>query len=147
MELPVTIADWAATEARFKQHFKEVPAEQWDDSMVPFHEFVAMTPGGTRGQDGLHLRPRAKERKLRRLRVSIGDRSSRRGAAAILVAAAAAGRGSKLRRPSQDMVATMLEDEIELRSTALRAEYEAKMAESQGRATRRSRPETGRRAC
>jgi pyruvate-ferredoxin/flavodoxin oxidoreductase len=28
MELPLTIADWAATEARFRKHFREVPADE-----------------------------------------------------------------------------------------------------------------------
>jgi pyruvate-ferredoxin/flavodoxin oxidoreductase len=42
MELPLTIADWAATEARFKKHFKEVKPEKWNEDMVPFHEFVAL---------------------------------------------------------------------------------------------------------
>lgn len=42
MELPVTIADWAATEGRFKKQFRTVPKDQWTDDMVVFHEFVAM---------------------------------------------------------------------------------------------------------
>jgi pyruvate-ferredoxin/flavodoxin oxidoreductase len=43
MGLPVTTADWAATEGRFKKHFKKIPREDWDDDQVLFHEFVAMS--------------------------------------------------------------------------------------------------------
>ncbi len=42
VELPVTIADWAATETRFKKHFKPMPESDWNEDMVPFHEFVAL---------------------------------------------------------------------------------------------------------
>ena len=40
LELPLTTADWAATEARFKKHFKKVSRRTWNEDMVPFHEFV-----------------------------------------------------------------------------------------------------------
>jgi pyruvate-ferredoxin/flavodoxin oxidoreductase len=40
MELPVTTADWAATEARFKKHFKRIRDDVDDDSLMPFHEFL-----------------------------------------------------------------------------------------------------------
>ncbi|HUG39569.1 MAG TPA: 4Fe-4S binding protein, partial [Longimicrobiales bacterium] len=69
LELPVTIADWAATETRFKKHFKAVPAEEWNEDMVPFHEFVALP---TAERDGklpfIHTIDR--ENRLKRLRVS-----------------------------------------------------------------------------
>ncbi|MDH3735042.1 MAG: 2-oxoacid:acceptor oxidoreductase family protein, partial [Gemmatimonadota bacterium] len=42
MELPLTIADWAVTEGRFKKQFRPVPREDWDDDMVPFHEFIEL---------------------------------------------------------------------------------------------------------
>jgi pyruvate-ferredoxin/flavodoxin oxidoreductase len=47
LELPMTIADWAATEGRFRKHFHELPAPGSDgapaeDDLVPFHEFVDM---------------------------------------------------------------------------------------------------------
>jgi pyruvate-ferredoxin/flavodoxin oxidoreductase len=37
-ELPLTIADWAFTETRFRKHFK--PARDGDDDLVLFHEFL-----------------------------------------------------------------------------------------------------------
>jgi pyruvate-ferredoxin/flavodoxin oxidoreductase len=41
LSLPVTTADWAATEARFKKHFKRVKADADLDALMPFHEYVA----------------------------------------------------------------------------------------------------------
>jgi pyruvate-ferredoxin/flavodoxin oxidoreductase len=44
LELPVSTADWAATEGRFKKHFKPIRRDDWDDdTQVLFHEFVAMS--------------------------------------------------------------------------------------------------------
>jgi pyruvate-ferredoxin/flavodoxin oxidoreductase len=43
MELPVTTADWAATEGRFKKHFKRIKPADWDDDQVLFHEFLDMS--------------------------------------------------------------------------------------------------------
>lgn len=50
LELPLTIADWAATEGRFKQDFREAPIEQWNDDMAPFHEFLELTPADRGGK-------------------------------------------------------------------------------------------------
>lgn len=67
--LPVTIADWAATESRFARNFAKVPRERWDDAMLPFHEFLALPRAEREGRtpfvwilDG--------ERRLGRLSVS-----------------------------------------------------------------------------
>jgi len=40
MELPLTFADFAATEGRFRKHFRQAPPETWNDDMVPCHEFL-----------------------------------------------------------------------------------------------------------
>ena len=40
LELPVTFADFAATEGRFRKHFRKAPPETWNDNMVPYHEFL-----------------------------------------------------------------------------------------------------------
>lgn len=42
LETPMTFADFAATEGRFRKHFKRVPAENWNDEMLPFHEFLEL---------------------------------------------------------------------------------------------------------
>ncbi|MDH5720137.1 MAG: 2-oxoacid:acceptor oxidoreductase family protein [Spirochaetia bacterium] len=41
MEIPMTFADFALTEGRFKKHFKKAPRETWDDDkMVPVEEYL-----------------------------------------------------------------------------------------------------------
>jgi len=42
MQLPVTFADFAASEGRFRKHFRKAPAEIWGDEMIPFDEFLQM---------------------------------------------------------------------------------------------------------
>ncbi|MBI4518881.1 MAG: 2-oxoacid:acceptor oxidoreductase family protein [Deltaproteobacteria bacterium] len=44
MTLPLTIADWAATEARFKRHFKPLPREAAPESLAAFHEYLQLAP-------------------------------------------------------------------------------------------------------
>lgn len=40
---PLTIADWAFTETRFRKHFQVLSRDAWDDDThVLFHEFIAM---------------------------------------------------------------------------------------------------------
>ena len=127
MDLPLTIADWAATEARFKQHFTEIPEAKWDDTLLPFHEFMAADAEARSGRVP-YIVALNRERKIRRLRVSpeivelAADRlrfwSQLRQLAGLQIAPAV-----------HDMVASELESEFEKRSAALRAEYEAKMSE------------------
>ena len=40
LELPLTFADFAATEGRFRKHFRAVPKEAWHDGMVPLAEYL-----------------------------------------------------------------------------------------------------------
>lgn len=42
MELPLTFADYALTEGRFRKHFKQVPRDTWNDDMVPVAEYIDM---------------------------------------------------------------------------------------------------------
>ncbi len=48
MTVPVTTADWAATELRFRKHFR--PARDDDEDLVPFHEFVAAAKDDREGR-------------------------------------------------------------------------------------------------
>ncbi len=41
MELPLTFADFAITEARFRKHYRVAPPDTWNDNMVPLAEFLA----------------------------------------------------------------------------------------------------------
>ncbi|HQY45838.1 MAG TPA: 2-oxoacid:acceptor oxidoreductase family protein [Usitatibacteraceae bacterium] len=47
MELPLTFADFAVTEARFAKHFRKAPPETWNDDMMPVADFLAL-PGNER---------------------------------------------------------------------------------------------------
>jgi len=69
MELPLTVADWAATEVRFRKNFSESPREEWDDDMVPFHEFVTLSYEERNGKRPF-IWTLADDRTLKRLRVS-----------------------------------------------------------------------------
>jgi pyruvate-ferredoxin/flavodoxin oxidoreductase len=42
MELPMTFADFAATEIRFRKHFRVAPPETWNDKMVPLASFLEL---------------------------------------------------------------------------------------------------------
>ena len=42
MEVPMTFADFAITEGRFRKHFRKVPREAWQDQMVPLADFLEM---------------------------------------------------------------------------------------------------------
>jgi pyruvate-ferredoxin/flavodoxin oxidoreductase len=69
VELPLTIADWAATEARFRKHFREVPAADWNEDMVPFGEFVALSADEREGRTPYILAVSG-DRRLRRMSVT-----------------------------------------------------------------------------
>ena len=40
MDLPLTFADFALTEGRFRKHFHTAPPETWTDDMIPLAEFI-----------------------------------------------------------------------------------------------------------
>jgi pyruvate-ferredoxin/flavodoxin oxidoreductase len=42
MQLPMTFADFAATEIRFRKHFRFAPQETWNEQMVPLAEFLQL---------------------------------------------------------------------------------------------------------
>ena len=127
MELPLTIADWAATEARFKQHFKEVPAAKWDDTMVPFHEYL-LKPHDERQELTPFIWATTADRKLRRLRVTteiavlaeerLQFWSQLRQLAGLEVSGAV-----------HAMVASEVDAEYRVREAAMRADFERQIVE------------------
>ena len=127
MELPVTIADWAATEVRFKQHFSELPASEAGEEMMLFHEYVAASTDDREGRTPF-IWALTKERKLRRLKVS---------AEMVELAAERQQFWSQLRQLAglevpvavHDTVVGQMESEFEQRADALRLDYETKVAE------------------
>jgi pyruvate-ferredoxin/flavodoxin oxidoreductase len=42
MELPMTFADFAITEGRFRKHFRKVPRDAWNENMVLLADFLEM---------------------------------------------------------------------------------------------------------
>lgn len=40
MELPMTFADFAVAEGRFRKHFRVAPRDTWNENMVPLAEFI-----------------------------------------------------------------------------------------------------------
>ncbi|MBI5094986.1 MAG: 2-oxoacid:acceptor oxidoreductase family protein [Candidatus Hydrogenedentes bacterium] len=50
MELPLTFADFAATEARFRKQFKKAPRETWNENMVPMAEFLGLSADDRKGK-------------------------------------------------------------------------------------------------
>ncbi len=129
MELPLTSADWAATEGRFRKNFTESPKEEWDDEQVPFHEYVEM---GSEDREGLRpfIWTLNDDKQLNRLSVSnemvqlAEDRllfwNQLREMAGLRVPEAV-----------KDSVSDDLEAEYEEQAAAIRVEYEAKIAELQ----------------
>jgi pyruvate-ferredoxin/flavodoxin oxidoreductase len=128
MELPLTIADWAATEARFRKHFKEVPQEKWTADMLPFGEYMALPAEERDAHQPFVYAVRPQEKTLRRLSVSpeiallAEDRllfwNQLRELAGLNVPASV-----------RDGIASSMEAEYEARVAALRQEFEAKLAE------------------
>jgi len=68
LALPLTIADWAATEVRFKKHFKKVQNGA-DGDLSPFHEYIARPPEDREGATPF-IYVLERDKKLGRLTVS-----------------------------------------------------------------------------
>ncbi len=50
MELPMTFADFALTEARFRKHFRKAPRDTWNENMVPLAEFLELETSDREGK-------------------------------------------------------------------------------------------------
>lgn len=50
MEVPMTFADFAITEARFRKHFRKAPRDTWNDNMVLLSEFLEMKKESREGK-------------------------------------------------------------------------------------------------
>ncbi len=121
MELPVTTADWAATEGRFKKHFKAIGDDASDDDLVRFDELVAL-PADEREGKRAFIYALDDQKRLTRLLVSremvqLADDRLRYWSQLRELAGLTAPDSSAL------------EAELDGRLAALRAEYEAKIAE------------------
>ncbi len=109
MDLPMTFADFAATEARFGKQFQKAPPETWNDDMVPLADFLALPADEREGKLPLHLGRRSQEPPD----APAGDRGSgavERGAPALL--APAQGRAGLEPQPTRRAVAERVRAEL-----------------------------------
>lgn len=122
MTLPVTTADWALGEARFRSHFKKANDE---DELIPFHEYVDMDEDER--EDGLaFIYTVDADRRLSKMTVSdeiVQLAEERLGHWAQLKEMA----GLDVSENMRDAVTEGMTDEMEARIAAITAEYEAKI--------------------
>ncbi len=50
MDAPLTFADFAVTEGRFRKQFRTVPADAWNDNMIPLAEYLELGPEDREGK-------------------------------------------------------------------------------------------------
>ncbi|HSW31353.1 MAG TPA: 2-oxoacid:acceptor oxidoreductase family protein [Longimicrobiales bacterium] len=69
MDLPLTTADWALTEVRFRKNFSAIKRDAWNDDQLAFHEFMALSPADREGKVPF-VWALAPDRTLKRVHVS-----------------------------------------------------------------------------
>ena len=124
LELPLTIADWAASEGRFKKHFR--PASEKDD-LVPFAEYVAMD-ADARGEQVPFIYVLDDARKLRKMQASgpivqLAEDRLRLWAQLREMA------GEQVAAGARDAVSAELESEFDAKVKALQAQHAAQLQE------------------
>jgi pyruvate-ferredoxin/flavodoxin oxidoreductase len=125
MELPLTIADWAATEGRFKKHFTTL--KEAGDDALPFHEYIALPLEDRAGKSPFIYTIDA-ERKLQRMKVApeiVLLAEDRLHFWAQLRELA----GQSLSPAVRDSITSELQADYERKLSALKAEYEAQLDE------------------
>ncbi|MGD8568422.1 MAG: 2-oxoacid:acceptor oxidoreductase family protein [Gammaproteobacteria bacterium] len=50
MELPLTFADFAMTETRFRKHFRTATPDSWHDDMMPLAQYLELSPEDREGK-------------------------------------------------------------------------------------------------
>ncbi len=50
MEIPMTFADFAVTEVRFRKHFRNAMPDTWNDNMLPLSEFLGLSQNKRNGK-------------------------------------------------------------------------------------------------
>ena len=127
LELPLTTADWAATEARFRKHFRDVPRESWNEDMVPFHEFLDLSVADREGKTPF-VWALDVDRRLRRLSttsemVFLAEERLQYWHQLREMA------GVDVSEQARGIVTRYVEAEYERRLEALRKDYEGRLAE------------------
>ncbi|MEX2284879.1 MAG: 2-oxoacid:acceptor oxidoreductase family protein [Gemmatimonadota bacterium] len=132
LELPLTIADWAATEGRFKKHFTALkPAGagggEGEGEIVLFHDFVTL-PVEDRADKTPFIFTIGKERKLERLRVS-AEMVTLAEDRLLLWAQLRELAGLSVTDATRDRITSQIETDHTQQIAALRTDYEARLAE------------------
>ncbi len=122
MTLPVTTADWALGEARFRRHYKPVKDEE---NLVPFHEYIELEEDEREDATAFIYTVDAK-RRLSKVVVSteiaqLAEERLRHWAQLKEIA------GLDVSDNMRDSVSESLEEEVAARIAAVTAEYEAKI--------------------
>jgi len=65
MDLPMTFADFAVTEGRFRKQFRTVPRDAWNENMVPIHEYLDLAGDDREGKFPYIWAVNAKNRLIR----------------------------------------------------------------------------------
>jgi pyruvate-ferredoxin/flavodoxin oxidoreductase len=122
LEVPMTIADWAAGEARFRKHFGRTKEDQ---ELVPFHEYLELDADEREGITPF-IHTIDKERKLGKMSVSeeiVTLAEERLHYWSQLKEMA----GVEISEAARESVSDSLEEELDARLAALRSEYEGKL--------------------
>lgn len=127
MELPLTIADWAATEGRFRKHFRKAGATADESELVAFHEYVALDAASRDGRrpfiymlatDRTLERWTASDEIVRLAEERLQHWSQLRELAGVVVA-----------ESTRERVREALEAELDAKLETARRDYEARLAE------------------
>jgi hypothetical protein len=127
MTVPLTIADWAAAEARFKKHFRSLPEGLDEEEIASFHVYVDMS-AEDREEKTPFIYALSRDRKLTRLEVS--DEIVKLAEERLLFWSQLRQiAGLQVEDTARGVVEADLEEQYEAKLAALRAEYEGKLAE------------------
>ena len=123
LTLPVTTADWALGEARFRKHFKKANGE---DDLVPFHEYLEMSED-EREDVTAFIYTVDNKRRLSKMTVSdeivhLAEERMRYWAQLKEIA------GLDVSENMRDAVTGTLSEELDAKLAAVTADYEAKIA-------------------
>jgi pyruvate-ferredoxin/flavodoxin oxidoreductase len=126
IELPLTIADWAATEGRFRKHFKKAKASN-DTELILFHEYVALSGADREGKTPfIYMLGAGKNAE----RWTVGQEIVRLAEERLQYWAQLRElAGVVVPQSTRDRVNDALQSELESKLAGVRQEYEAKLAE------------------
>ena len=127
MELPLTTADWAATEGRFRRHFKAIARDAWTDEQLPLHEWLTLGAEDREGKSPV-IHVLGADKRLERWSVSpemvrLTEERQRFWAELRELA------GRRVAPAVRERIADELQAEFDVRRQALEVEHQRKVAE------------------